>query len=297
MGRRCRPESYFDTIPHDRLIDQVAEEISDSSILRLIRAFLESGVMEGGTFTHSERGTPQGGVISPLLANIYLHAFNVRMTERGHALIRFADDWVILCRSQSAAERVMEGAKRILEQELGLTMHPEKSRVVSAMEGFNFLGYTFWARPNNREDGPRWYHGRRPSDKSLERCQDRLRELTRRNQTVSPEELAYRIRSYVRGWMAYFHKGKAKTRFGDMDMWLRRRFRMVVIRSWRSARKVHSILIRRGWKREKLIGFSPYRWRNSKCPMVHAALDTQWLKSVGFVGLLDCYLKLSPARG
>lgn len=290
-------KSYFDTIPHDRLIDRVAEEIADSSILRLIRAFLESGIMEGGTFTESETGTPQGGVISPLLANIYLHAFDVRMTERGHALIRFADDWVILCRSKSAAERVMEGAKQFLEQELGLTVHPEKSRVVSAMEGFNFLGYSFWARPSDRDEGPRWYHGRRPSDKSLDRCQDRLRELTRRNQTVSPEELAYQIRTYLQGWVAYFHRGQVKSRFTKLDTWLRRRYRMVVLRSWRSCRRVHSILIRRGWKREKLVGFSPYRWRNSKCPMVHAALDTQWLKSVGFSGFLDCYFNLSPTKG
>lgn len=291
-------KSYFDTIPHDRLIDRVAEEISDGSVLRLIRGFLESGVMEGGTFTLNETGTPQGGVISPLLANIYLHPFDVAMTEKGHKLVRYADDWVVLTGSRQAAERAMMGAKKLLEEELGLVVHPEKSRVVSAEEeAFSFLGYTFWARRNRREEGPQWFQGRRPSDKALAKAKERLRVLTKRNQTVSPKTLARRIRKFVEGWVAYYGRGQSKKLFTEMDGWLRRRFRMVVLRSWRSPRKVHAILLRRGWKREKLVGFSPYRWRNSKCQTVHAALTNEWLASVGFCGLLDCYLKLSPVRG
>lgn len=122
-------------------------------------------------------------MISPLLANIYLHPFDVAMTERGHRLVRYADDWVILTGSWQAAERAMAGAKRVLEQELGLAVHPEKSRVVSAEEeGFSFLGYTFWARRNKREGGPQWFHGRRPSDKALAKAKDKLRDLTKRNQ-------------------------------------------------------------------------------------------------------------------
>lgn len=114
---------------------------------------------------------------------------------------------------------------------------------------------------------------------------------------MSPQALAQRIGKFVEGWVAYYGRGESKKVFAETDQWLRRRFRMVVLRSWRTPRKVHAILLRRGWKREKLVGFSPYRWRNSKCATVHAALTNEWLVSVGFRGLLDCYLQLSPVRG
>jgi group II intron reverse transcriptase/maturase len=166
-------KSYFDLIPHDKLIATVREEVVDGSILRLIESFLKSGVMENGSFHLNEQGTPQGGVISPLLANIYLHPLDKQMTERGHRLTRYADDFVICCKTQKGAERVLRSVVRLLEQELGLKVHPEKTKIVNNREqSFLFLGHEF--KPGY------WIT---PSPKAKEKFKERVREITRRNQT------------------------------------------------------------------------------------------------------------------
>ncbi|MQM40069.1 hypothetical protein KBTX_04112 [wastewater metagenome] len=138
-------QSYFDTIPHDELLACVRKRITDGSVLGLIRSFLEAGVMEEShAMVKTTAGSPQGGVISPLLANIYLHQLDERMAQRGHRIVRFADDFVIFCRSAKGAERVMKSVTRYLEEELGLTVNQEKTHVVDAMhEPFTFLGFQF----------------------------------------------------------------------------------------------------------------------------------------------------------
>jgi RNA-directed DNA polymerase len=279
----CDVVGYFDHIPHDRLIDAVAEEISDGTILRWIRMFLESGVMESGVWCETEEGTPQGGVISPLLANIYLHPLDEEMTRRGHRMVRYADDFIILCGSRRAAERVMEHVKVQLRQ-MGLTVHPEKSKVRSLEEGFTFLSYYFFPR------------GRRPSDRALNKFKDRVREITRRNQTVPIQSVAKELTQYIRGWGVYFGYGQVKVRFGSLDQWIRRRMRAVQLRSWRHVGKLHHALKRKGWKQEELIGLSMMRWRSSKCPMVHAALDNQWAKEAGLISLVEIHRKVNQSR-
>lgn len=279
-------KSYFDTIPHDRLIDCVAAKVSDGSVLRLTRAMLEAGVMESGVVEDSETGTPQGGVISPLLANLYLHRFDMWATGRGYRLVRYADDMVILCGSQRAAERIMGHVTGFLEGELGLTVNQEKSRVVSLREGFAFLGY--------------WFHpwGRRPSDKALEKFKQRVRQITRRNQTVDARLVIRDLNWYLTGWANYFCHGQVKGLFKTLDQWIRRRIRMVQMRSWRHPRKLLGMLRAKGWREEKLFRLGMCRWRNSKCQMVHAALDNAWLRSKGYRSLLDVYTKrMSPERG
>ena len=136
-------KGYFDNITQEKLIDEVAKEVSDGSMLKLIRSFLQSGVLIDGVYEETAKGTPQGGVISPLLANIYLHPFDEEMTARGYRLIRYADDWVILCRTEKSAQKALNGARKILEGQLGLTLHPEKTKIIDARQGFNFLGYHF----------------------------------------------------------------------------------------------------------------------------------------------------------
>lgn len=280
----CDLKGYFDTIPHDRLIDRVAERVADGSILRLIRAFLEAGVMEEGKLSRNIAGTPQGGVVSPLLANLYLHPFDVRMTERGHKLTRYADDFVILCRSERAALRVMESVKAYLEGELGLVVHPTKSRVVHASEGFVFLGYLFKGR------------NRRPSDKALERFKQEVKAHTRRNQTVNMKALLEEFNPYLRGWAQYFGYGNVKTRFAELDMWIRRRLRAVQLRSWRHVKYLDSILLRKGWKREQLQGLRMNRWRSSASQLAHAALDSAWFESLGLVSLVNLYKPVPRTR-
>lgn len=273
----CDLKGYFDTIPHDRLIDRVAEMIADGSILRMLRSFLEAGVMEEGRLHRSTAGTPQGGVISPLLANLYLHPFDVLMTERGHKLTRYADDFVILCRSERTAQRVMAGVKAYLEGELGLVVHPEKSRVVHVKEGFVFLGYLFKGRY------------RRPSDKALDRFKQEVKLRTRRNQTVKMQALLEDFNLYLQGWGQYFGYGHVKTRFAEFDGWIRRRLRAVQLRSWRHVKRLHAVLLRKGWKREQLEGLRMDRWRSSASPSAHAALDNAWFESLGLVSLLSLH--------
>ncbi|GIO95279.1 hypothetical protein J14TS5_03650 [Paenibacillus lautus] len=164
-------KSYFDTIPHEKLIGMVKETVVDGSVLELLKKFLKAGVLEDGSFQINEHGTPQGGVISPLLANIYLHPLDERMSERGHRLTRYADDFVICCKTQKGAERVLKSVVRLLEREMGLTVHPEKTKIVnSKRESFVFLGHEF--KPGKRMT---------PSAKAMTKFKERVKTITRRN--------------------------------------------------------------------------------------------------------------------
>lgn len=268
-------QSYFDTIPHDKLIQRIRKRISDGSVLRLIREFLTAGVMEEQVYQETVEGAPQGGVLSPLLSNIYLHQLDLLMTERGHRIVRFADDFIILCKSQKGAERVMRIAKRFLEGELGLTVHPTKSKVVdSTKESFTFLGYEFYRNI------------RRVDPKELRKFKDKVKLKTRKNQTVDLEFLIKEVLNpLIRGWGNYFGKGNVKTLFKNLDSWIRRRLRMVQLRSWRHVRNLHRALRKKGWKENSLQGIRMFAWRSSKSPMVRGALDNEFFFNLGLVSL------------
>lgn len=272
-------KSYFDTIPHDKLMSLVREEIVDGSVIRLLESFLQAGIMEGGSFHLNEKGTPQGGVISPLLANIYLHPLDELMTERGHRITRYADDFVICCKSQKGAERVLRTVSRFLEEKLGLIVHPEKTKIVNNMEdSFVFLGHEFkqgyWVKP---------------SEKAIKKFKNKVREITKRNQTINIEKLIKeKLNPYLRGWGNYFGHWHSKILFTKFDAWIRRRLRSVQLRSWRKIRKLHRELRRRKWKGE-LPKLRMYAWRSSKCTPVHVALPKEWFKEIGLVSLVDIY--------
>jgi RNA-directed DNA polymerase len=208
-------KSYFDTIPHERLMQRVAEKVSDGEVLRLIQKFLDVDVMDGLERWTPEQGSPQGAVISPLLSNIYLNPLDHLMAERGWEMVRYADDFVILCRSAEEAARALETVKRWTEQE-GLTLHPTKTRVVDASQpgGFDFLGYHF-------ERGYRW-----PREKSLRKLRDSLREKTRRTNGNSLRVIIKNINATLSGWLQYFKHSHGS--FRDIDKWLRMRLRSVL---------------------------------------------------------------------
>jgi len=279
----CDIKGYFDSIPHEKLIDAVAEEVADGTVLRLIRAFLEAGVLEDGVYSESEAGTPQGGVISPLLANIYLHSLDVEMSRRGHRLTRYADDFVILTGSQKAALRVMGAVKRLPESGLGLTVHPEKSRVVSVSEGFEFLGYLFKALD------------RRPRDKALDELKDAVRARTRRNQTQPLQAVIAKLNPLLRGWGNYFCYGRVKTRFRELDEWIRRRLRAVQLRSWRYVGQLHAALRRLGDKRRPVF-LRMNRWASSIHWMATGAISNALLASMGLVSLEQIHVKKMVSR-
>jgi RNA-directed DNA polymerase len=197
-------KTYFDSIPHDKLIDLIKEEVVDSSVLALIMQFLKSGILENGSFYESDTGSPQGGVISPLLANIYLHPLDEMMMERGHRITRYADDFVICCKSRKGAERVLRTVVKLLEEKLGLKVHPDKTKIVDNYEEpFVFLGYVF-------KKG--YFHS--PSDKAVKKFKKSIKDVTRRNLTVNLEEFVKnRINPIVRGWGRYFGVGFSKTLF------------------------------------------------------------------------------------
>jgi RNA-directed DNA polymerase len=280
-------KSYFDTIPHDKLMSLVREEIVDGSVIGLLESFLQAGIMEGGSFHLNEKGTPQGGVISPLLANVYLHPLDELMTERGHRITRYADDFVICCKSQKGAERVLKSVTRFLEQKLGLTVHPGKTKIVNNIkESFVFLGYEFkqgyWVKP---------------SEKSIKQFKSKVKEITKRNQTVNIEKLIKeKLNPYLRGWGNYFGHWHTKTLFTEFDQWIRRRLRSVQLRSWRKIQKLHRELRRRKWKGE-LPRLRMYAWRSSMSTPVHVALPNELFKEIGLISLVDIYNEHHPQRG
>ncbi|MEK3988420.1 group II intron reverse transcriptase/maturase [Robertmurraya sp. FSL R5-0851] len=277
-------QSYFDTIPHDKLIQRIRKRITDGSILSLIRQFLTAGVMEEQVYQETLEGAPQGGVLSPLLSNIYLHQLDLLMKERGQRIVRFADDFIILCKSQKGAERVMKGVKRFLEEELGLTVHPTKSKVVdSTKETFTFLGYEFYRNI------------RRVDPKKLKKFKDKVKLKTRKNQTVDIQILIQEgLNPLIRGWGNYFGKGNVKSLFKKLDSWIRRRLRMVQLRSWRHVKNLHRALRKKGWRENSLQGIRMFAWRSSKSPMVHGALDNEFFSNLGLVSLESRFTTVVP---
>lgn len=230
-------ENYFEQIDHGRLMEEVKKEVADGSVLRLLKLYLEQEVLEGMERWQPERGTPQGAVISPLLANIYLHPVDEAMEAAQYQMIRYADDLVILCRTQEEAQGALQHLQAQV-QAWGLKLHPEKTRVVDAREpgGFDFLGYHF-------ERGRKW-----PRRRSLKRLYRRLRPLTRRNHGESLRRTMARINPILRGWFQYYQHSQPKT-FEIVDGWVRMRLR--------------SILRRRRGLKGRGRGWDHQRWPNA----------------------------------
>ena len=207
-------EGCFDTIDHDILMKLVNEEIADGRVLRLIRSFLDSGIMEEMKVKYAVTGTPQGGVISPLLANIYLHPFDERMTKEGFRVIRYADDIVVMCQTRQEADKALVRIKEIIEGELKLRLNLDKSRVVHKTKGFEFLGFHI---------GCGYSDYKIPREKAIEAFKEKVRYMTRRKQPKSMSMIITKLNPVVRGWGNYFVKGNCKRIFIELDFWLRNR--------------------------------------------------------------------------
>jgi RNA-directed DNA polymerase len=209
-------KSYFDTIPQEPLLERVAEKIADGRMLALVKAFLEQGIMEGMKTWTPTGGTPQGAVISPLLSNIYLDPLDQQMVRQGIEMVRYADDFVILCRSEAEAREALERVQQWTVQ-AGLTLHPVKTRIVDATQpgGFDFLGYHF-------ERGYKW-----PRDKSLKKFKDTIRAKTRRTHGHSLNHMIEDTNRTLRGWFGYF-KHSHRSTFPKLDSWLRMRLRSIL---------------------------------------------------------------------
>lgn len=209
-------KGYFDSIPQEKLLDRVAEKVADGRVLRLVRGYLEQGVMDTAKgWQPTEQGTPQGAVISPLLANIYLNALDHQMAAAGWEMTRYADDFIVQCRSRAEAQAALEQLKEWV-QAAGLTLHPQKTRIVDASQpgGFDFLGWHF-------ERGWKW-----PREKSEQRLRESVRQQTRRTEGRAMEQIIGSLNRRLKGWANYFQGGNGNI-YTRLDQWIRMRLRSV----------------------------------------------------------------------
>ena len=251
---------YFDTIPHDGLLARIAERIADGRVMGLLHQMLERGVLEDREWVETETGTPQGGVISPLLANVYLNPLDHLMQRAGHALVRYADDLVIVCATQAEAEAAYGLLKAWVEAQ-GISLHPEKTRIVNMNEtgaGFDFLGYHFEHTRPGKVD--RW-----PRPKSMAKLKAGIRDLTHRANGRSLEEIITRINRVTRGWYGYFKHSNRWT-FSALDGWIRGRLR--------------AILRKRAHLKGRSRGRDHQRWNNA------------FFAEHGYFSLYDAYVKV-----
>ena len=279
-------KSYFDMIDHDLLLDEIKLEIEDDNILSLVTNTLKSGVLDYGCYQETVRGATQGGCTSPLYGNIYLHPMDKLLTERGHKVIRYADDFVVLHTSRKGAERVLKSLTKFLKEKYKLTLHPDKTKIIDTHEEeFTFLGFVF-------KKGFLVI-----DEKRLKSFKEKVKKITKRNQTLNMAYfLTYRLNSIIRGWGNYYGKGNVKTIFKKLMNWIKRRLRAMQMRSWKTPKKFNKALRKGGWKGE--IPYIAIRgWRNSKTIHSHMAMSNKWFKEQGLVDLVDIYDDYHPQRG
>ena len=230
-------EKFFDRVNHDVLMGVVARRLTDARIRTLIRRYLEAGIMVSGVVMERQEGTPQGGPLSPLLANLLLDGVDKELERRGHRFVRYADDCNVYVRSKRAAERVMEGLVALYAN-LKLRVNPTKSAVALAWKR-SFLGYSFWVAAGKIVK-------RRVAPHALDKMKERIREITSRNGGRSLARVAKELRSYLVGWKNYFRLADTPGVFTDVDKWLHRRLRMLLLKQWKRGRTMYRELQRRG---------------------------------------------------
>ncbi len=259
----------FDQVNHDKLMAKVAERIGDKRLLRLIRAFLRAGVMEGGLVSPVDEGTPQGGPLSPLLSNIVLDEFDRELERRGLRFARYADDCNIYVRSRRAGERVMSSITRFITKKLKLKVNEQKSAVAQPWER-KFLGFSFTGGKEPK---------RRIAPKAILRFKERIRELTRRTRGVSIERMAKDLTQYLRGWLGYFGKCQTPSVLHGLERWIRHRLRSVIWKQWKRGSVRYAELRKRGVGKDlaaQTAGSAHGPWRLANSPALSIALPNAY---------------------
>jgi RNA-directed DNA polymerase len=267
-------EKFFDRVNHDKLMARVAERVSDARLLKLIRAFLRAGVMDGGLVSPVDEGTPQGGPLSPLLSNIVLDEFDRELERRGLRFARYADDCNVYVRSRRAGERVMVSITRFITTKLKLKVNEQKSAVARPWER-KFLGFSFTA---NRE--PK----RRLAPKAVIRFKEKVRELTRRTRGVKVEKMAGELGRYLRGWVGYFGQCQTPSVLQGLEEWTRRRLRSVIWKQWDRGPVRFAELRKLGVGKDlaaQPAGSAHGPWRLANSPALQFALTNAYFDSLG----------------
>jgi len=258
----------FDMLDHDLIIKCVRKRITDGSILHLIGMFLKSGVMVGSNWQESELGSPQGGVISPLLANIYLDEFDQEMMKRKHRIVRYADDILIFCTSQSGADNALKVASHILEVTLKLKVNEDKTHIAHSSNGVKFLGVII---------GDNYT---RIQEKKLKGLKEKVKQITKRNGGVNLATVLQRLNPVLRGFTNYFKIANISTILKRLATWIRRRLRSVQLNLWKKATKLHRRLKQLKYEPPfKFIDMSS--WRNSASPLASYAMPNSWFDEIG----------------
>lgn len=272
-------EKFFDRVNHDRLMAAVAERVADKRMLKLIRAFLEAGVMEDGLVSPLDEGTPQGGPLSPLLSNLVLDELDRELERRGHHYVRYADDCNIYVDSERAGQRVMESITRFITHRLKLKVNQAKSAVARPGQR-KFLGFSFTS-----EREPR----RRIAPKAIACFEKKIRELTHRTRGISLAQMVKQVTTYLRGWLGYFGNCQTPSVLQNLEAWLRRRLRSVVWKQWKRGRTRFRELRKRGVGRDlaaQTAGSPRGPWRIANSPALNMALPNAYFVQLGLPPLI-----------
>ena len=276
-------EKFFDTVNQDLLISIIRKTVNEDKVVSLIRKYLQAGVLVNGVFENTEKGTPQGGNISPILSNIMLNELDKELEKRGLQFVRYADDCVIFTKSKKSAERVMESITRFIETKLRLKVNRVKSKVDRPWK-IKYLGFSFYQSKGKVEI--------RIHPKSIAKFKDKIREITSRSNAMSMEVRYKKLKQVIRGWVNYFKIANMGKIVQKLDKWIRRRIRMCYWKQWKKIKTKHDNLVKLGIENHEAWKFANTRksyWRISDTPFMHQALNNKTLEKLGYTSLTSVY--------
>ena len=276
---------YFDTLNHDLLLNILRRRIKDKRLIELIKKFIKSGVMDNGVIVKTEEGSPQGGPLAPLLANIYLNEFDQEMSRRGVNIVRYADDIIVEAKSKRAAERLLESSRKYLEDKLKLKLNMEKSKVVSVYsQKFKFLGFTL----GKNQTGVMI----RVHKQSLKKAKAKLKELTARSQGRNVRVVMNNVKVYISGWLNYYCIASIKRKMQEWNEWLQRRFRQYIWKQWKKSTTRVTNLKKLGIPEEYAYMWGNTRlgyWRVAGSAILNRSITKEKLVKAGYYELASNY--------
>lgn len=276
-------EKFFDTVNQDLLISIIRKTVNEDKVVSLIRKYLQAGVLVNGVFENTEKGTPQGGNISPILSNIMLNELDKELEKRGLQYVRYADDCVIFTKSKKSAERVMESITKFIETKLRLKVNRVKSKVDRPWR-IKYLGFSFYQAKGKVEI--------RIHPKSIAKFKDKIREITSRSNAMSMEVRYEKLKQVIRGWVNYFKIANMKRIAQNLDEWIRRRLRMCYWKQWKKIKTKYDNLTKLGIENNKAWQFANTRksyWRISNSPILAKSLNNKTLEKLGYISLSSVY--------